>query len=105
MITDEDIDAIISRGKARTEETNKKLKKQANNLANFSFDAEEKDIYDFMGVDYSSNKARRRDVSSACVRGFVSNMMCSRLILDRSLSIWATAKESRKCTNYFCCVQ
>jgi len=60
-ITDEDIDLIISRGAAKTEELNSKLKENCTSLLNFSSeDAEGGNLYTFQGIDYSRKKRSSR---------------------------------------------
>mmetsp|Transcript_88335 Transcript_88335/g.132392 ORF Transcript_88335/g.132392 Transcript_88335/m.132392 type:complete len:123 (-) Transcript_88335:890-1258(-) len=53
-VSEADIDIILRQGEVKTEEINKKLKKNANNLLNFSLEdtANEVNMYEFMGVDF-----------------------------------------------------
>ena len=52
-LEEEDIDAIIARGEERTEQDNAKLQDQANSLANFTLNGEERSLYEFGGQDWS----------------------------------------------------
>lgn len=58
-ITDEDIDAIISRGTSKTEEETAKLKAASNNnLLNFSISTDDTSVYEFQGEDFNRDKKK-----------------------------------------------
>jgi SWI/SNF-related matrix-associated actin-dependent regulator of chromatin subfamily A member 5 len=59
-ISDEEIDAILERGAAKTEELAEKYKDKANNLLNFTLDGgNNQNYYNFEGVDYSQKQLAR----------------------------------------------
>ncbi|KAF0717198.1 hypothetical protein AaE_010910, partial [Aphanomyces astaci] len=61
MITDEDIDAILAKGEARTEEMNSKLQAHdKGDLLNFKLDGGGCQVID--GVDYSKEKERMEEI-------------------------------------------
>ena len=51
--TDEDIEALLLRGEERTRADESKLKDQANSLANFTLDGQERSMYELDGQDWS----------------------------------------------------
>ncbi|KJE94231.1 helicase, variant [Capsaspora owczarzaki ATCC 30864] len=61
MITDDDIDAILTKGEVKTAEFNEKLKELGEDrLKSFSLDADERSLYNFDGEDYR----RKRQANS-----------------------------------------
>lgn len=59
-ITEEEIDAILERGAAKTDELAEKYKDKANNLLNFTLDGgNNQNYYNFEGVDYSQKQLAR----------------------------------------------
>ena len=59
-ITEEEIDAILERGAAKTEELAEKYKDKTNNLLNFTLDGgSNQSYYNFEGVDYSQKQLAR----------------------------------------------
>lgn len=66
-ISEADIDLILREGEAKAEEIQEKLKKNATNLLNFSLkdnNEASKNIYQFMGVDYKSERKIENSASS-----------------------------------------
>jgi hypothetical protein len=59
-ISDEEIDSILERGAAKTEELKEKYKDQANNLLNFTLDGNNANYYSFEGIDYSQKQLSQK---------------------------------------------
>eukprot|EP00965_Chrysotila_dentata_P104283 3443785-Pleurochrysis_carterae.AAC.1 len=60
--SDEDLDALLARGEARTKADNARFERTTNSLANFTLAGEEKSLYDFEDQDYKASRDSARSV-------------------------------------------